>query len=102
MESNVHVIRGIFDSKAYINKVSEQEQFWIRPVLLKASLLLGISVLLSTLLGRSGFYTEDLSKLVNQTSMEEIEALQFYHVMGLGLKGLVVPIFYVLLSQEFE
>ncbi|WP_246938992.1 hypothetical protein [Bacillus pinisoli] len=102
MESNVHVIRGIFQSKAYIQKVSEQEQVLIKPILLKTSLLVGMSLLLSTLLGLAGYHTEEISKLVNQTSMKEIEALQFYHVLGLGLKGLILPILYVLLSSSLS
>ncbi|MBM7660000.1 hypothetical protein JOC85_000767 [Bacillus mesophilus] len=98
METNVQVFRGFFDSKVKIQNVSQQEQLLIKPILVKLSLLVGISVLLSAILGIVGYQSEEISKQVGQQSLEYIEALQFYHIVGIALKGLLTPVFYLFFS----
>ncbi|WP_456276099.1 hypothetical protein [Bacillus sp. AK128] len=98
METNVQVpVRRFFQSREYIQNVSKQEQLLLKPVFLKLSLFVCLSVLFSGTLGMVGYNSEEISKLLAQ-SPESIEALQFFHVLGLGIQGLLTPIFYLLLS----
>jgi hypothetical protein len=98
METNVQVFRGFFYSKVKIQNVSQQEQLLIKPIFVKLSLLVGISVLLSAIFGIVGYHSEGISKQVGQHSMAYIEVLQFYHIVGIALKGLLTPIFYLFFS----
>jgi hypothetical protein len=98
METNVPILRGFFHSKAYIQSVSTQEQLLIKPLLLKFSLLVSLSFLISVLFGIAGYSSEEISMKVSKYSFEYIEALQLYHVVGLGIKGFLLPVFYLLLS----
>jgi hypothetical protein len=98
METNIQTFRGFFQSKSYIHKVTVQEKILVKPIIMKLSLLVLLSIVLSISLGTLGYGSEGISRQITQQSNEYIASLQFFHATGLVLKGMFYPILYLLLA----
>ncbi|MFZ3589872.1 hypothetical protein ACOI1C_11455 [Bacillus sp. DJP31] len=98
MQTNIQALRGFFQPKSYIHRLTSQEQTSIKPIIVKLSFLLLVSLVVSILYSLMGYGTEVISKGLADYSTSEIAALQTFHTVGLLLKGFFYPIFYLTLS----
>ncbi len=98
MQSNIQAFRGFFQPNSYIQKLTTQEQPSIKPIIVKLSLLLLTSVIISIFYSLLGYGTEVISRDLAEYSTSEIAVLQTLHSLGLLLKGVFYPLFYLSLS----
>jgi hypothetical protein len=98
MEITIQRVRGFFQPRSYINKITAQEHVSVKPLIGRVSFLLLLSILVSILYSFFGYRSEGIAIIISQHSEGHIESLQFLHAVGIVLKGIFYPLFYLFLS----
>ncbi|MBM6617084.1 hypothetical protein [Bacillus suaedaesalsae] len=99
METNLGVIREIFQPKSYINRLSIKEDLSIKPVIRNVLILLVFFVFTSFLYSMIGYRTEGITTELSKEPNSYIETLQWLHTFGMILKAIVYPLFYLVITS---